>query len=52
MTDVHQFFRLLKKHDVSRQQAFRAVSDDLAWQVSNPSLARLLTRSVRMAMRS
>lgn len=42
MTDVHQFFRLLKKHDVSRQQAFRAVSDDLAWQVSNPSLARLL----------
>ena len=42
MTDVHQFFRLLKKHDVSRQQAFQAVSDDLAQQVSNQSLAALL----------
>jgi len=42
MTDVHQFFRLLKKHAVSRQQAFRAVSDDLAQQVSNQSLASLL----------
>lgn len=42
MTDVHQFFRLLKKHNASRQQAFHAVSDDLAQQVSNQSLASLL----------
>lgn len=42
MTDVHQFFRLLKKHSVTRQQAFRAVSHDLAQQVSNSSLAALL----------
>lgn len=42
MTDVHQFFRLLKKHNVSRQQAFNAVSDDLAQSVSNQSLASLL----------
>ncbi|MBK0030702.1 hemin-degrading factor [Erwinia sp. S43] len=42
MTDVHQFFRLLKRHNVSRQQAFRAVADDLATRVSNTSLATLL----------
>lgn len=42
MTDVHQFFRLLKKHNASRQQAFRAVRNDLAQQVSNQSLAMLL----------
>ena len=44
MTDVHQFFGLLKHHNLSRQQAFRAVSDDLACQVDNRSLATLLNR--------
>jgi putative hemin transport protein len=44
MTDVHQFFRLLKRHNVSRLQAFRAAGDDLAWRVDNNSLARLLTQ--------
>lgn len=43
MTDVHQFFGLLKRHSVSRQQAFRAVGSDLAQQVSNDSLNQLLT---------
>jgi len=42
MTDVHQFFRLLKRHNVSRQQAFRSVASDLAVRVSNTSLASLL----------
>lgn len=42
MTDVHQFFGLLKRHNVSRQQAFRAVGDDLAWRVENNALAQLL----------
>lgn len=28
MTDVHQFFGLLRKYNLSRQQAFRPVSDD------------------------
>jgi putative hemin transport protein len=45
MTDVHQFFGLLKRHNISRQQAFRAVADDLAWQVSNDSLAQLLNQA-------
>lgn len=42
MTDVHQFFGLLKRHNVTRQQAFNAVADDLATRVSNTSLAQLL----------
>ncbi|WP_342321999.1 ChuX/HutX family heme-like substrate-binding protein [Kosakonia sp. BYX6] len=42
MTDVHQFFGLLKKHNVSRQQAFRLVGDDLACQVGNDALRNLL----------
>jgi putative hemin transport protein len=33
MTDVHQFFGLLKQHNISRQQAFRLVRDDLALRV-------------------
>lgn len=43
MNDVHQFFGLLKRHGISRQQAFRAVASDLAQQVSNSSLSQLLT---------
>lgn len=42
MTDVHQFFNLLRKHNISRQQAFRLVGDDLACQVSNDALPALL----------
>ena len=42
MTDVHQFFGLLKRHSLSRQQAFRLVGDDLACQVDNSALAHLL----------
>ncbi|MGC6386741.1 hemin-degrading factor [Ewingella sp. S1.OA.A_B6] len=42
MTDVHQFFQLLRRNNLSRQQAFRAVGDDLAYNVSNSSLAQIL----------
>ena len=42
MTDVHQFFGLLKRHRLSRQQAFRLVGDDLACLVDNGALAQLL----------
>ncbi|PIJ50236.1 hemin-degrading factor [Erwinia sp. OLTSP20] len=42
MSDVHQFFSLLKRHNISRQQAFSAVADDLAYRVDNQALARLL----------
>lgn len=42
MTDVHEFFILLKRHQLTRQQAFRLVSDDLACKVDNTALAQLL----------
>lgn len=45
MTDVHQFFSLLKRHRLSRQQAFRLVGDDLAYRVDNRALAQLLARA-------
>jgi len=44
MTDVHQFFQLLRRHQLTRQQAFKLVSDDLARQISNDSFALLLER--------
>ena len=43
MTDVHQFFILLKNNNLSRQQVFRAVSDELAYQVPIDSLSQLLS---------
>ena len=42
MTDVHQFFKILQENNLSRQQAFKAVSDDLAYQVDNSALKTLL----------
>ncbi|MDW8845510.1 ChuX/HutX family heme-like substrate-binding protein [Erwinia sp. MMLR14_017] len=42
MTDVHQFFGLLKRHNISRQQAFRSVASDLALKVDNSTLSELL----------
>ncbi len=42
MTDVHQFFGLLRKYNLSRQQAFRLVSDDLACRIDHDALPHLL----------
>ena len=42
MTDVHQFFGLLRKYNLSRQQAFRLVSDALACRIDNQPLPALL----------
>lgn len=42
LTDIHQFFMLLKRHNITRQQAFNAVKDDLACQVSNQALIQIL----------
>lgn len=43
MTDVHQFFILLKKFNISRLQAFRYVDNSLAQRVDNNALSRILT---------
>lgn len=42
MNDIHQFFMLLKRNNITRQQAFRAVGDDLAYQVNNQALMQVL----------
>ncbi|TDB63120.1 hemin-degrading factor [Photorhabdus khanii] len=42
MTDVHQFFIMLKRHNLSRQQIFDAVPDDLAYRVENSALNELI----------
>lgn len=45
MTDVHDFFVLLHRHNISRQQAFNAVSDDLAWRVDNSAVQAILRQA-------
>lgn len=47
MTDVHQFFALLRKYNLSRQQAFRLVNDDLACRIDTDALPRLLETQQR-----
>ncbi|AHG20007.1 hemin transporter [Chania multitudinisentens RB-25] len=47
MTDVHQFFQLLTRNNLTRQQAFRAVENDLAYQVDNASLTQLLNAALQ-----
>ena len=47
MTDVHQFFTLLKRHNLTRQQAFERVADDLACKVPNGALAQLLDAALK-----
>lgn len=42
MKNIHQFFQLLQKYNVKRQQIFTAVSDELAYQVDNHSLYKIL----------
>lgn len=45
MTDVHQFFALLHRHQLTRQQAFRLVPDDLACRVDNIALSHILNQA-------
>ncbi|MEH2921381.1 hemin-degrading factor [Samsonia erythrinae] len=42
MTDVHQFFTLLRRYNLTRQQAFRSVANDLAYRVENDALSQIL----------
>jgi putative hemin transport protein len=35
MTDVHQFFGILRRHEVGRTQAFRLAGDEFAWKIGN-----------------
>jgi len=42
MTDTHQFFALLKKHDVERLPAFRSVLGQFTRRVANTAVSQLL----------
>ncbi|WP_180957575.1 hemin-degrading factor [Neptunicoccus cionae] len=45
MTDVHQFFGMLKKHKVGRMQALRLVGEDMAYRVPNEAVTWALERA-------
>lgn len=46
MADTHDFFQLLRRHQVGRVQALRLVPDDLARSVDNGALRRVLEGAV------
>lgn len=45
LEDTHDFFGLLRSHQVGRQQAFRLVSDDLAAQAPREAVDRVLVQA-------
>jgi len=50
MTDVHQFFGLLKTLKLSRHQALRMVGDNYAWQLSEESLSAMFNHAAAGGM--
>ena len=45
MTDVHQFFGMLKTLKLSRHQALRMVGDDYAWKLADESLTAMFNHA-------
>ena len=50
MTDVHQFFGLLKSLKLSRHQAVRMIGDDYAWKLADESLAAMFNHAASGGM--
>lgn len=46
MTDVHQFFGMLRTLDLGRRQAVRLVGEDYAWQLDAAAVPVMLERAV------
>lgn len=46
LTDVHQFFGMLRQLKLSRQQAMRMVGEDYAWTLDASALPAMLNHSV------
>ena len=46
MTDVHQFFGILRSLKLSRHQAISSVGEDYAWPLGNDSVASMMQQSV------
>lgn len=47
MTDTHEFFGMLKKLKIGRQEAIRTVGDDYAWKLETGAVAEMMHASVR-----
>ena len=47
MTDTHEFFGMLKKLKIGRQDAIRTVGDDYAWKLDAGAVAEMMYASVR-----
>jgi putative hemin transport protein len=47
MTDTHEFFGMLKKLKIGRQNAIRAVGDDYAWKLHGGAVAEMMHACVR-----
>ncbi|MGG6896882.1 MULTISPECIES: hemin-degrading factor [Rhizobium] len=47
MTDTHEFFSMLKKLKIGRQDAIRTVGDDYAWKLDAGAVAEMMHASVR-----
>ncbi|ENN89842.1 hemin-degrading family protein [Rhizobium freirei PRF 81] len=47
MTDTHEFFGMLKKLKIGRQDAIRTVGDDYAWKLDAGAVAEMMHASVR-----
>ena len=50
MTDVHQFFGMLKTLKLSRHQAVRMIGSDYAWKLADESLAAMFQHAVSGGM--
>nr|WP_321457981.1 ChuX/HutX family heme-like substrate-binding protein [uncultured Cohaesibacter sp.] len=50
MTDVHQFFGLLKKHKLNRLQAHRLIGDEFACKLDNGSVRTVLSLASDMKL--
>jgi len=50
MTDVHQFFGMLKTLKLSRHQALHMVGDDYAWQLADESLSAVFNQAAANGM--
>ncbi|MGX8009853.1 hemin-degrading factor [Mesorhizobium sp. ORM8.1] len=50
LTDVHQFYGMLKALNLSRRQAVRMVGDDYAWLLDHAALGSMLQRAAEDEM--
>lgn len=50
MTDLHQFFGILRSLELTRLEAFDMAGEDLAWRVANGAVGELMRRAAGSGM--